>query len=65
MPKDDPITGQPVEGVNDIIVRVATSVAIAELKYALTPAELIELTIEEALIHPKVVQWAQIFADNN
>ena len=62
--KRDPITGQPVEGVNDIIVRVATSVAIAELKYALTPAELIELTIEEALVHPKVVQWAQIFADN-
>lgn len=62
--KRDPITGQPVEGVNDIILRVATSVALAELKYVLTPAEIIDLDIHAALTHPKVVQWAQIFADN-
>ncbi len=42
--KRDPITGQPVEGVNEIIHRVATSVAVAELKYALKPEELVKLT---------------------
>lgn len=62
--KRDPLTGLPVEGVNGIILRVATSVAIAELKYVLTPAELIEMDIHGALLHPKVVQWAQVFADN-
>lgn len=60
----DPSTGQPIESVNDIIHRVAASVAIAELKFLVTAAELIELTLEEALKHPKVQQWAQIFAEN-
>ncbi|MBS1991060.1 MAG: hypothetical protein JSS83_11110, partial [Cyanobacteria bacterium SZAS LIN-3] len=56
--------GQPIETVNEIVHRVATSVALAELKYVLTPEELIEITLDEALQHPRVVQFAQIFADN-
>jgi len=62
--KRDSSSGQPVEGVNDIIHRVALSVAIAELKYTLTPAEIIELTLEQTIKHPAVVQVAQVFADN-
>jgi ribonucleoside-diphosphate reductase alpha chain len=62
--KRDPITGSPIESVNDIIHRVAEAVALAELKYALTPAELIELTLDEAQQHPRVLQFAHIFADN-
>lgn len=62
--KRDPITGQPVEGVNEIIHRVATSVAVAELKYALKPEELVKLTLQEAYDHPLVTQWTQIYADN-
>lgn len=62
--KRDSSTGLPVETVNDIVHRVATSVALAELKYVLTPAEVIELTLESAFKHPKVVEWARIFADN-
>jgi ribonucleoside-diphosphate reductase alpha chain len=56
--------GQPIESVNEIVHRVATSVALAELKYALTPEELVEVTLDEALQHPRVIQFAQIFADN-
>ncbi len=56
--------GQPIETVNEIVHRVSTSVAVAELKYALTPEELVELSLDEALQHPTVVQFAQIFADN-
>jgi len=62
--KRDPVTGQPTETVNDIIHRVAEATALAELKYALSPAELIELTLEQAQQHPRAVQWAHIFADN-
>jgi ribonucleoside-diphosphate reductase alpha chain len=62
--KRDSKTGQPIETVNDIIHRVATSVAIAELKYVLSPQELIDITLDQALKHPKVSQWAQIFADS-
>ncbi|HEY9713300.1 MAG TPA: ribonucleotide reductase N-terminal alpha domain-containing protein, partial [Chroococcales cyanobacterium] len=62
--KRDPDTGLPVESVNDIIHRVAQAVAIAELKYALTTQELTELTIEDAVKHAKVEQWAKTFADN-
>ena len=61
--KRDPKTGLPVETVNDIIHRVATSVAVAELKYVLSPQELIDIELESALKHPKVAQWAQTFAD--
>jgi ribonucleoside-diphosphate reductase alpha chain len=57
-------TGLPVESVNDIIHRVATSVAIAELKYVLQPNEIVDLTLADTLKHPKVQQWAYIFADN-
>lgn len=62
--KRDSITGQPIEDVSGIIHRVATSVALAELKYVLSPAELIELTLEQALAHPTVVQWEQAFAEH-
>lgn len=62
--KRDVITGQPIESVNDIIHRVAEATAIAELKYILQPQELVELTLEQASEHPRVVQWAHIFADN-
>jgi ribonucleoside-diphosphate reductase alpha chain len=56
--------GQPIETVDEIIYRVAMSVAIAELKYALTTQELVDLTLESAIKHPAVTQWAQVFADN-
>lgn len=62
--KRDPDSGQPIETVNDIIYRVATATALAELKYVLSPSELIELSLEDALKHQKVVQWTTIFADN-
>src|SRR3990167_1176418 len=60
----DPLTGQPIETVNDIIYRVAEANAIAELKYVLSPAELLDITLEEALTHPKVMHWSKIFSDN-
>ncbi len=62
--KRDPKTGLPIETVNDIIHRVATSVAVAELKYALSPQELIDIDLESALKHPKVAQWTLTFADS-
>ena len=62
--KRDSSSGLPVENINEIIHRVAISTALAELKYALTPTELIELTLEEAAAHPRVIQWAEIFSDN-
>jgi hypothetical protein len=52
--KRDSKTGLPVETVNDIIHRVATSVAIAELKYALSPQELIDIELETALISMRI-----------
>jgi ribonucleoside-diphosphate reductase alpha chain len=61
--KRDPISGLPTETINDIIHRVADAVAIAELKYAMTPQELLNLTLEEALAHPRVMQWRKVFAD--
>ncbi|MBX9688525.1 MAG: hypothetical protein K2X27_17585 [Candidatus Obscuribacterales bacterium] len=60
----DPQTGQPVENINDIIHRVAYANAVAELKYALSPLELVTLSYEEAVNHPTVVDWAKVFADN-
>ena len=62
--KRDPSSGLPIESVNDIIYRVATSTALAELKYALTPQELIDLRFADALKHPAVIQWTHTFADN-
>ncbi len=61
--KRDCSTGQPQEDVSGIIHRVASSVAIAELKYVLSPAEIVELTVEDALKHPVVVQWSSTFFD--
>lgn len=62
--KRDSQTGQPIETVNDIVYRVAYANAIAELKYAMPPQELIRLTLESAIAHPSVEKWAQIFAHN-
>jgi ribonucleotide reductase alpha subunit len=62
--KRDPSTGEPVETVNDIIYRVAYANAIAELKYALTPAQIVSIELPEALQHEKVQHWAKIFADH-
>lgn len=62
--KRDSQTGLPVESVNDIIHRVSHAVAIAELKYVLSPDELIAITLEQAMAHPLVCQWKQAFADN-
>lgn len=60
----DSLTGEPIETVNDIIHRVALANAVAELKYILSPIEIIEITPEDALQHPKVVHWYKVFADN-
>ncbi len=62
--KRDSLTGQPIETVNDIIHRVAEATAIAELKYVMQPQEIIDATLEAVTQHPRVVQWAHIFADN-
>lgn len=62
--KRDPKTGQPVESINEIIYRVAFANAIAELKYVLKPEQLVQLTLAEALVHPSVQKWAEVFADN-
>ncbi|MBZ0188943.1 MAG: hypothetical protein K8F91_22050, partial [Candidatus Obscuribacterales bacterium] len=62
--KRDSRTGQPIEDVNGIIERVATSVAMAELKYVLTPEELIEIDLEAAVGHPVTIHWANIFSDH-
>lgn len=60
----DSSTGQPIETVNDIIHRVAESIALAELKYVLKPSEIIALTLDKALSHPKVIEWAEVFAEH-
>jgi ribonucleotide reductase alpha subunit len=57
-------TGQPIETINEIIHRVADAVAVAEMKYAMTPEELVELTLEDALEHPRTIQWRRVFADS-
>lgn len=62
--KRDAKTGLPTEGVDEIIHRVAQSVAIAELKYAMTPEEILDTTLEQAIKHAKVSAWAQTFADS-
>src|SRR5271168_3527885 len=61
--KRDNVTGLPVESINDIIHRVAEAVAVAELKYALTPQEIIDICLDDALGHPKVMQSRKTFAD--
>jgi len=62
--KRDTTTGQPIEDTSGIINRVATSVGLAELKYVLSPQEIIEISLADALKHPAVVQWGQTFADH-
>ncbi|MDZ4838040.1 MAG: hypothetical protein SGJ27_30010 [Candidatus Melainabacteria bacterium] len=62
--KRDTTTGQPLEDVSGIVNRVATSVGLAELKYVLTPNELIEISLTDAMKHPSVIQWAQTFAEH-
>jgi ribonucleotide reductase alpha subunit/rubredoxin len=62
--KRDTKTGQPIETINDIIWRVALANAIAELKYVLTPQEIIDINIDEAVKQTKVLHWTKIFADN-
>ena len=61
--KRHPETGLPIEDLNGIIHRVAFANAIAELKYALSPSELVALSFEEAIIHPSVTDWAKTFAE--
>ena len=43
---------------------LAEATALAELKYVLQPQEIVELNLEQAMQHPRVMQWAHIFADN-
>lgn len=62
--KRDPQTGQPLEDINGIIHRVAYANAIAELKYQLSPEELIKTRLDEAINHPSVRDWAKVFAEN-
>lgn len=57
----DPRTGEPVEDINGIIDRVATSVAIAELKYKMPIDEIVNITLEEALKNKEVQQYRKIF----
>ena len=59
----DPHTGLPVEDINGIIHRVAYANAMAELKYVLTLEQLTDITFEQAIVHPQVVRWAKVFAD--
>ncbi len=62
--KRDKSTGLPTENVDEIIRRVSRAVAIAELKYALSPAEIVSLSLEEALAHGAVSYWAQVFEEH-
>ena len=61
--KRDKKSGQPIETINDIICRVAQAVAIAELKYEVEPAQLVKLSLDQALERPSVRNWFKIFAD--
>jgi ribonucleotide reductase alpha subunit len=60
----NPNTGQPEETLNEIIHRVAYSVAIAELKYAFTPEQIINMSLVDAISHPVTQEWAQKFASH-
>lgn len=53
---------KPIESLNEIIWRVATAVAIAEIRYKLKPEEIVALDIEQALKVPGVTEWAWKFA---
>lgn len=60
----DPQSGQPIEDINFIIHRVAYANAMAELKYVLTPQELVDISFDQAINHPSVMEWAKVFAEN-
>jgi len=62
--KRDKRTGLPIETIDDIIGRVANAVALAELKYELSPQEIAALTIEQALQHASVKRWSQQFEEH-
>lgn len=46
--KRDTDSGKPKETVSDIVNRVAEAVALAEIKYVLTPKQITELTLDDA-----------------
>ncbi|MBX9721027.1 MAG: hypothetical protein K2X81_06520, partial [Candidatus Obscuribacterales bacterium] len=52
--KRDSKSGLPLEDLNGIIHRVAFANAIAELKYALSPQELLDISFDQAINHPSV-----------
>lgn len=60
----DPVTGEPTEDINGIIDRVATSVAIAELKYKLSPEDILKLSLQEAIGKKVVQSYRKIFSDH-
>ena len=60
----DQETGFPLEDINGIIHRVAFAIAVAELKYILSPQEIVDISLAEAVNHPTVLEWSRIFADN-
>src|ERR1039457_4615877 len=64
--REAPIEGGkpiPIETVSQIVSRVADAIAIAELAYCMTPQEIIDLEIQDALAHPEVQKWSDIFAE--
>jgi phage I-like protein len=62
--KRDSKTGKPVETVNEIVHRVASAVALAELKYILRPDEIVAISLERALSNGRVAQWKKEFAES-
>ncbi|MBY0359488.1 MAG: hypothetical protein K2W82_15905 [Candidatus Obscuribacterales bacterium] len=62
--KRDPKSGQPLEDINAIIHRIAYANALAELKYQLSPQELCDLSLDQAINHPSVRDWAKTFVEN-
>jgi hypothetical protein len=62
--KRDSKTGKPVETVNEIVHRVASAVALAELKYILRPDEIVAMSLEQALSNGRVAQWKKEFAES-
>jgi len=63
-PSKGEMYGQPLEDVTGIVYRVASAVALAELKYVLTPGQIVGITLSDALRHPRVKQYTDEFADH-
>ena len=59
----DTKTGETIENINDVIYRVAESVALAELKYVLSPQELAWIKYDDAINYPIVLEYREKFAD--